>query len=173
MIMGLRRQAREVALQGVFMCDFHSRWVAEHVRFCFDHFGVVKTVQPFAESLALGVIENISRIDSELTKSSAHWSISRMARVDRCILRVAAYEILFVQDTPASVAINEAIEIAKRFGSEDSPSFINGVLDKLASTHRLVVEKSAHDLAASSAKSDPREEITREEITVLEKVLLG
>lgn len=167
--MGLRRQAREVALQGVFMCDFHARWSAENIYFCFEHFGVVATVKPFAESLALGVVENISRLDSELTKASTHWSISRMARVDRCILRVAAFEILFSEEIPASVAINEAIEIAKRFGSDDSPSFVNGVLDKLAnSASRIEVEKIPVFNKAKVLSSENLDEAAK-----FEKVLLG
>src|SRR5262245_47927065 len=135
--MGLRRQAREVALQGVFMCDFLSKWEEGQLAFCFDHFGFLAAVRPYAERLATGVVENISKIDSELTCASEHWSISRMSRVGRGILRVAAYEILYLEDVPHSVAINEAIEIAKRFGSDESPSFINGVLDKLAGNHAL------------------------------------
>ena len=167
--MGLRRQAREVALQGVFMCDFHGRWSAENIRFCFEHFGVVSTVKPFAESLAMGVVENITRLDSELTRASAHWSISRMARVDRCILRLAAFEILFSDDIPASVAINEAIEIAKRFGSDDSPGFVNGVLDKLANTaSRIEVEKLPVSSEAQLVSAENLDDTAK-----FEKVLLG
>src|SRR5260221_3621280 len=108
--MGLRRQAREVALQGVFMCDFLAKWDGEQLVFCFDHFGILTAVRPYAERLAAGVVQNIAKIDSELTCASEHWSITRMSRVDRGILRVAAFEILFLEDVPHSVAINEAIE---------------------------------------------------------------
>ncbi len=169
--MGLRRQAREVALQGVFMCDFLSKWEDGQIAFCFDHFGILTTVRPYAERLAAGVVQNISKIDSELTCASEHWSISRMSRVDRGILRVAGYEILFLEDVPHSVAINEAIEIAKRFGSDESPSFINGVLDKLATNHSLasgVVRERAprvkQEAPAASAV------VAQEK---LEKILLG
>jgi len=177
--MGLRRQAREVALQGVFMCDFHSKWNREELQFCFEHFGVLKPVQPYAERLALGVIDHISAIDSELTRASEHWSITRMSRVDRSILRVAAYEILLLEDVPHSVAMNEAIEIAKRFGSDESPGFINGVLDKLATNHLLtkgiVRERAKPQLVISnpapSEASSESVELSEDEL--LEKVLIG
>lgn len=165
--MGLRRQAREVALQGVFMCDFHAKWSTKQLEFCFDHFGVLKTVRPYAERLAHGVIENISKIDSELTRASEHWSITRMSRVDRSILRVAAYEILFLDEVPHSVAINEAIEIAKRFGSDESPSFVNGVLDKLAATSSTVAKSVVRERKKSV------ELLAEARAEMLEKILLG
>jgi N utilization substance protein B len=168
--MGLRRQAREVALQALFVCDFTGKWVVETVDQTFAHFGVPVNVKPFADKLCNGVLEKISDIDSELTKSSQNWSITRMSRVDRCILRVACYEILYLVDVPNSVAINEAIEISKRYSAEDSPSFINGVLDRLAS-----VSKLSNKVESISQKKNQKEEeetpLTREE--ELERILIG
>lgn len=86
----------------------------------------------FADRLVKGTIEHIEQIDQAIKSISIHWRISRMACVDRNILRMAAYEILFVDDIPRRVTLNEAIEIAKSYGSGDSGAFINGVLDKLA-----------------------------------------
>ena len=134
--MGLRRQAREAALQAIFMCDFLGQWDAEHVADCFEHFAVPKAARVYAFQLCAGVIENLVHIDSQLTCASENWSISRMGRVDRALLRMAAYEILCLPDIPVSVAINEAVEIAKRFGAGESPTFVNGVLDKVASVSR-------------------------------------
>lgn len=134
--MGVRRQAREAALQALFMCDFVGDWSVDAVNFCFDHFAIPKGIRPFATQLAEGTIANIHKIDSKLTCASEHWSLTRMGRVDRSILRVASYEIMFLEEIPVNVAINEAIEIAKRFGSEESPQFINGVLDRVASLER-------------------------------------
>ena len=134
--MGVRRQAREAALQAVFRCDFLNEWEIDAIRFCFEHFGISETAEPFAVRLCEGVLDNFVQIDSKLTCASENWSLSRMARVDRSILRIATYEIAFLDEVPVNVAINEAIEVAKRFGSEESPVFVNGVLDKVASTYR-------------------------------------
>jgi transcription antitermination protein NusB len=134
--MGLRRQSREAAVQAIYMCDFLGKWDFSHVQFCFTHFSVPKSVRAYAENLSRGVLDNIVKIDSRITSASENWSITRMSRVDRSILRVVAYEIMFIDDVPHSVAINEAIEIAKRFGADESPNFINGVLDKLATICR-------------------------------------
>ena len=153
--MGLRRQSREAAVQAVFMCDFLSKWELEHMIFCFDHFGTTKSVRAYAEALARGVIENLQSIDSKITCSSEHWSITRMGRVDRAILRVAAYELICLPDVPRSVAINEAIEIAKRFGADESPNFVNGVLDRLAHLCQTVsAAESAESVTSAVSESD-------------------
>lgn len=140
--MGVRRQAREAALQALFMCDFLNDWRPSSAEFCLDHFAVPKAVRAYASQLAQGVIENIMKLDAKLTVASEHWSLNRMARVDRSILRVATYELMFLDEIPINVSINEAIEIAKRFGSDESPQFVNGVLDRVASLvrDRLKVE---------------------------------
>ncbi len=134
--MGVRRQAREGALQALFMCDFTNSWTPEAAKFCFEHFGVPATAHAFASKICEGVVENLAAIDSRLTCASENWSLSRMGRVDRAILRLATFEIVFLDEVPVNVAINEAIEVAKRFGAEESPVFVNGVLDKVASTTR-------------------------------------
>lgn len=86
----------------------------------------------FATELVKGVTENLSVIDKLLTAKSKNWSLVRMARVDLCILRIAIFELLYRSDIPKNVTINEAIEVAKKFGTEDSPSFVNGILDEIA-----------------------------------------
>lgn len=88
--------------------------------------------QTFSRRLFDGICGRLSEIDAALRQSSSHWKTSRMTTVDRNILRIGAYEILFCDDIPMKVAINEAVEIAKRFGAEDSGAFVNGVLDSLA-----------------------------------------
>jgi N utilization substance protein B len=90
-------------------------------------------VRFYAEELISGVIGQLGKIDSRITCASQNWSITRMSRVDRAILRVSAYEIMFLKDVPHNVVINEAVEIAKRFAADESPNFINGVLDRLSS----------------------------------------
>lgn len=166
--MGVRRQAREAALQALFMCDFLGEWKVDTCKFCFEHFGVNDSLIPFATTLCEGVIEHIVNIDSRLTCASENWSLSRMGRVDRSILRLATFEIVHFDEVPVNVAINEAIEIAKRFGSDESPVFVNGVLDKVASTVRVKLEieviseaedKDASEDVAVAAGLDVAEEL--------------
>lgn len=129
--MNSRRLSREAALQALYMCDLHNSWNLETVHLCFSHFNKSLEDKDFALSLCRGVIENKEKIDKYITSSSENWTIDRMASIDRNILRLAAYEIFNLSDGTASVSINEAIEIAKDFSTPDSPSFINGVLDKI------------------------------------------
>lgn len=128
-----RRLARETALQVLFQLDITGedrelkpaihKWAAE--------FAVPEESLAFAEELAEGTLAHKKVIDASLEKLSAGWPLSRMANVDRNLLRLAGYEILFREDIPGRVTINEAIEIAKRYGSEESGKFINGILDKI------------------------------------------
>jgi N utilization substance protein B len=85
-----------------------------------------------AKQLVLGVVANLKEIDERLERASPRWRLSRMAAVDRNVLRIAAYELLFEPEIPAEVVIDEAIEIARRYAGEASPAFVNGVLDQLA-----------------------------------------
>jgi len=86
----------------------------------------------FAEELVRGVGEHRARIDRVISEKSKNWSLERMSKVDLCILRMAIFELLFRADIPKNVTINEAIEVAKKFGTKDSPAFINGILDEVA-----------------------------------------
>ncbi len=90
----------------------------------------------FCRELALGTESHITEIDETIGAISEHWSVIRMPLVDRNILRIAVFELLYSADTPASVAINEAVELAKVYGGEDSSKFVNGVLGKVAEQHR-------------------------------------
>lgn len=85
----------------------------------------------FAFALCRGVLENVDAIDGILNRCSEHWRVSRMSMIDRSILRLSVYEIAFLSDIPLAVTINEAVEVAKEFGSETSSAFINGILDKI------------------------------------------
>lgn len=91
-------------------------------------------VREFATTLVQGVAREREAIDQQLEQYSAHWRLSRMAAVDRNILRIATYELLHCPDIPIRVTLNEAIEMAKTFGSEESSSFVNGILDQIAKT---------------------------------------
>jgi N utilization substance protein B len=152
---GIRRQGREMALKVLYSLADHEGGSLEHVledfwrnfRFRNDILGEVveddtsqlkPEVRHFAELLICGVAENLERIDLELNSYSTNWALDRMSRVDLAILRLAAYELIFSHDVPPNVVINEAIELGKRFGTEESPAFINGLLDHLAQQHRTV-----------------------------------
>ncbi len=90
-------------------------------------------VRAFAEDLVAGVISHREEIDRLIEDKSKNWSISRMGKVDLNIIRLAVFELYYRSDIPKNVTINEAIEVAKKFGTEDSPSFVNGILDELSS----------------------------------------
>ena len=109
----------------------------------FDGFWSDKVVQDdireFANNIVDGVIKNLSMIDEKIRLSASHWSVDRMAVVDRNILRMAIFELLYIRDIPAKVTINEAIEIAKRYGVEESGSFVNGILDRVVKDHQEII----------------------------------
>lgn len=127
--MGLRRRARELTLQLLYQREL-TRAEPEEMQ---EHFEEWKSssqgVRTFATRLLDGVLSNMEEIDRELGAQTSHWRLDRLAAVDRNILRLAFYELLYQQETPPAVVIDEAIEIAKRFGSGESARFVNGVLD--------------------------------------------
>ena len=129
-----RRRAREYALQMLFQLDVTKNKISQDV--LQDFWKNIKVddedVREFADDIVVGTREHIDEIDRVITGTAEHWSIDRIAIVDRNILRVATYELLYRHDIPPPVIMNEAIEIAKKFSTEDSASFINGILDKIA-----------------------------------------
>ena len=129
-----RSRAREVALQLLFQRD-HNPNVS---RAAVGEFARARLqsapLEPFCLGLYDGVISHLDEIDRRLGAAAENWRLPRMAAVDRNVLRLGAYELLFAPDTPAGVAIDEAIELARRYGSKDSPAFVNGVLDRLRQT---------------------------------------
>ena len=133
--MGSRTRARECALQALYQLDTSGGEPRDVLRGILAHFeeADAETAQ-FAEQLVRGVQSDRPQIDDLIQKSSANWKLDRMARVDRNILRLAVYEILRRADVPVRVTLNEAIELGKKFGSEESSAFVNGVLDKIAHT---------------------------------------
>ncbi len=131
--MGARRKAREAALQMLYGMDA-AGWRAEDaIRSYWTHLGSGNEGQDFASSLVRGVAKERERIDETIRSVSHHWRLERMTRVDRNILRLATFELMSLSDVPRRVTLNEAIELAKRFGSEGSARFVNGVLDRIAS----------------------------------------
>ena len=131
--MGVRRRAREVALQVLYQREFNRVEVQEVLKLFWNNFEVLKGAMDFSERLVKGVEQHREDLDQIIERYASHWKVDRMTHVDRSILRIATYELLYCDDIPPKVAINEAIDIGKKYGSEDSGAFINGVLDKVQS----------------------------------------
>ncbi len=131
--MGARRKGREAALQILYGMDVTGRSAEDAIRAFWSHLGTSKEGEEFANVLVRGVSSNQETIDGKIREVSHHWRLERMTQVDRNILRMATYELMKLDDVPRRVTLNEAIELAKRFGSEGSAGFVNGVLDKIAS----------------------------------------
>jgi N utilization substance protein B len=140
--MGLRRKSREITLQFLFGHDFQERSCESDVlqaaldEFC-HCFDAGRKALPYAHRLILGICEHLEIIDGQITRCSHNWRVERMSLVDRNILRIAVFEMQHVEDVPATVAINEALEIAKRYAEPDSVGFINGILDGMQSQDKM------------------------------------
>lgn len=128
--MAKRSRAREVALQALFQEDLNPRDSQDQLAPLVDARLKEPELKEFASSLVLGVLRNRDELDALIEKKAENWSISRMAATERCVLRLGAFEIRYC-DTPNRVVIDEAVELAKRFGSAQSSQFVNGILDKL------------------------------------------
>ena len=131
--MGSRRKARESALQMLFAADVSEMSADDVVRTYWTELGEAEldeTARDFSTRLAAGTLANLELLDERIRSRAEHWRISRMAVVDRNILRLAVYEFLY-EPTPRTVAINEALEIARRFSTYEATQFINGILDAI------------------------------------------
>ena len=145
---GARRQGRELALKVLYSLYDHDMEIEfilqdfwDNFRFRDDVLGdpiedvdrsVPAHVKAFAETLIKGVVNNLAEIDAIIDQHSTNWALDRMARVDLSLLRLSVFELLYLPDVPSNVAINEGIEIGKRYGTQDTPPFINGILDKIS-----------------------------------------
>jgi N utilization substance protein B len=130
--MGPRRKAREYALQMLFQWDITHDTIDQVVATFFQNLPDESTATvDFARQLVTGTVDHVEQIDEIIRRHAEHWRLDRMATVDRNLLRLAIYEFLYGKETPKTVVINEAIEIARRFSAQESPQFINGVLDSI------------------------------------------
>src|ERR1700736_6990862 len=131
--MGKRREGREVALQLLFHWDLNLQEMPQEkdLELFWGLCNVIPGTRSFATTVLNGVIANQATIDSKITRYKANYELKRISAVDRNILRMAIYEMLYSADVPPIVAINEAIDIAKKFGTEESGNFVNGVLDRV------------------------------------------
>jgi len=137
--MGVRRRAREHSLQFLYQIDLlQSSSPQIDISKQNELYWANKDKPPerqvvdFSNRINIGISENLQTLDGIISKCSKNWKFNRISKIDRNILRIAVYELLFMKDVPSKVAINEAIEIAKKFGTEQSGSFINGILDKIS-----------------------------------------
>ncbi|HEX2385889.1 MAG TPA: transcription antitermination factor NusB [Candidatus Binatia bacterium] len=130
--MGPRRHGRELAVQALYQTEVTEDESARSLALFLSHFEGGAEAKEFARRLIAGVLEHRDEIDRRVGQAAENWKLERIAKVDLVILRLATYELLYCPDIPLKVSLDEAIEIAKRFGSADSSIFINGVLDKIA-----------------------------------------
>ena len=129
--MGKRSTARELALKFLYQTEFNSNSPDSELNSFCDRANVSEEVQNFTQALIKNILFHKKEVDELLQKISANWAPDRMAVIDKNILRLGICELLFDPTTPPKVVINEAVEIAKKFGTEESPDFINGILDKV------------------------------------------
>jgi N utilization substance protein B len=152
MRIGVRRQGRELAVKILYCLDSADMGIEEVLELFWNSFrfgndvlgetpedsqtSVPADARQFAETLVRGVFAHRERIDGVIDEFSTNWSLERMSRVDLAILRMATYELLFLPEVPISVVINEAVEIGKRYGTGETPAFVNGLLDKISRIYR-------------------------------------
>ena len=130
--MGTRRKSRELALQALYQGELAGQEKRlDFEEFC-AHFQVNKKSIPYAKKLLVGIQEKGDQLNQLISRYAENWRLERMSVIDRNILRLAVYEMYFLDDVPTSVAINEAVEIAKRYSTDDSGPFINGILDTMS-----------------------------------------
>jgi N utilization substance protein B len=128
---GNRHRSRELALQALFQLDFNKDYSPEAVELFCKNFEVSKSARFFFSRLVEGVIQYKNEIDQFIKRFSSNWKIGRMSGVDRNIMRIAIFELLYCDDIPFKVSINEAVNLGKKYGTEESGAFINGILDSI------------------------------------------
>jgi len=129
--LGRRRKSRESALQVLYQLNITRQDATTALTRFQEHFLSHGEADDFMKRLVLGVLEHFPQLDRLIEQYSENWRLDRINMIDRNILRIALYELLYCEEIPPKVTINEAIDLGKRFGSEDSGSFINGILDRI------------------------------------------
>lgn len=129
--MGIRRSSRELALKFLYQSEFNKDHSDKLISQFVSQNSCKEEVAKYMRTLVTSVFNNRDGIDSAIQKHSEHWTLDRMALIDRNILRMGVCELIYMEGVPPKVAINEAVEIAKKFGNDDSPDFINGILDHI------------------------------------------
>lgn len=133
MVIGTRRKAREIALQVLFQLEVGEKNFTPEEAFSLfcRNFEAPAETRNFGWDLVSGVRSNLAALDRLLSQASEHWRIDRMSPVDRNILRLALFEMIYLDDIPIKVSLNEAVDLGKKFGTDESGSFINGILDHI------------------------------------------
>ena len=129
--MGKRRSSRELALKFLYQSELNAGNIDEQMKLFLERNSLHDEVEVFMMELVKSTLKQMKEIDEIIQKFSENWVLDRMTVIDRNILRMGTCELLFNFSTPPKVAINEAVDIAKKYGNEDSPEFINGILDKI------------------------------------------
>jgi transcription antitermination factor NusB len=129
-----RTQARECALKILYQIDMAGEPLEDVLPIFWEHYPAPPEVREFAETLVRGTRQHLPQIDAKLSQYTENWQLNRMAAVDRNILRFAAYELLYRDEIPPKVTINEAVNVAKKYSQEEAGKFVNGVLDKINHT---------------------------------------
>jgi transcription antitermination factor NusB len=129
--MGNRRKARELAVQVLFHMEFSPGDPDEIFDLICENFNSSKSIRAFSRILLKGVCKNKEYLDKLIRQSSENWRLERMSILDRSIIRLGTFELLFMEDIPPKVSIDEAVELGKRYGTDESKSFINGILDNI------------------------------------------
>lgn len=132
--MGKRRRSREIALQLLYQIEVNPLDPREALELFWKSFSPSREGKEFTARIVEGVHQHGEEIDRLIERHSEHWKLDRMDRVDRNILRMGVFELMYCDDIPTKVALNEAIDLGKKFGSEESGGFINGILDKIDKT---------------------------------------
>lgn len=130
--MNARRQAREIAFRAIYQSDVTDDSMERCLAEIVEDTAPAEDVRRFAESLVQSLSAHVTEIDAAVSRIATNWPIGRMATTDRSVIRLAAAELLYHADTPTRVALDEAIEIAKKYGMDTSGSFVNGILDRIA-----------------------------------------
>ena len=140
--MGIRRKGREYALQVLYLIDV-AKMPAEKALSGVIYGGTMEEpIKLFTKQLVKGAVEHLADIDEIIKRYAANWEMGRMAALDRNILRLGAYELMYELETPVSVIIDEAVEIAKSFSTDDSGKFVNGILEKIKTERKSISAKN-------------------------------
>jgi N utilization substance protein B len=129
--MGNRRLSRELVIQFLYLSEMNKGEIKSQLKSFWQNNSCEEDIRLFTEDILNDIFDHKKEIDTQLEKYSDNWTLSRMAVIDRNLLRMAASELMYSKTVPPKVAIDEAVEIAKKYGTEDSPNFINGVLDRI------------------------------------------
>ena len=129
---GRRHRGRELALRVLFELEGTQKDAGEVLRYQADDLGAADDVEAFARQLVVGVLTELSDVDDCIAAASTNWELEEIGKVERAVLRLGTYELLYLRETPVGVAIDEAVELAKAYAGEESGGFVNGVLGRIA-----------------------------------------